>query len=86
MGRAEVKLHEFLTLTLDGKGWLSAYLGRFVSRETSSGRHWLRLFPYRRWSNEGGKIILPLHGNEPRTLSHKASSFFSIQNVLHTPV
>jgi hypothetical protein len=41
-GVGDVKLHEFLTLALDGGEWSASRPGRFTPREGTFVTHWLR--------------------------------------------
>jgi hypothetical protein len=38
---AEVSLHAFLTLALDGGEWSASRPGRFTRRERAPGTHWI---------------------------------------------
>jgi hypothetical protein len=67
----EVKLHAFLTSTLDGVEWSASRPGRFISRERDHGTHWIGGWVGPRTLLDvavNRKIPRPRRESNPRTL------------------
>jgi hypothetical protein len=65
-GGVDVKIHVFLTWTLDGGEWSASRPGRFTPGERAPGIHWIGAgwAPEPIWTTWKGEKCLPLTGLE----------------------